>query len=204
MIKRSGILFIICAPSGTGKTTIVQRLLNEFPNLYFSISYTTRSLREGEVDGKDYYFITEEEFAEKIQSGFFAEYANVHGKYYGTSREYIFEVLKKGYDLIFDIDVQGAKQLSKAFSEGICVFLLPPSKSVLESRLENRGTESKERIAERINNAKKEIEEVHWFDFCIVNTVLEEAYEDVRSVYISSMVSCKVNAVVVRDIIDSW
>ena len=139
--SRSGVLLVICAPSGTGKTTLVQRLREEFPNFAYSISCTTRAPRGREVDGKDYHFLSVEEFLRRREAGYFAEWANVHGNYYGTPLAPVLETLKAGNDVLFDIDVQGAAQLRLTLPRGQYVFLFPPSMSELERRLRGRGTD---------------------------------------------------------------
>lgn len=133
--SRSGVLLVVCAPSGTGKTTLIQRLRDEFPNFAYSISCTTRAPRGHETDGEDYHFLSVEEFLRRREAGFFAEWANVHGNYYGTPLAPVLETLKAGQDVLFDIDVQGAAQLHLSLPRGQYVFLLPPSLSELERRL---------------------------------------------------------------------
>ena len=161
---RSGVLLVVCAPSGTGKTTLIQRLRDEFPNFAYSISCTTRAPRGHETDGKDYHFLSVEEFLRRREAGFFAEWANVHGNYYGTPLAPVLETLKAGQDVLFDIDVQGAAQLHLSLPRGQYVFLLPPSLSELERRLRGRGTDDEASIARRLSNAASEIRQAHWFD----------------------------------------
>ena len=170
---RSGVLLVVCAPSGTGKTTLIQRLRAEFPNFAYSISCTTRAPRGHEVDGKDYHFLSVEEFLRRREAGYFADWANVHGNYYGTPLAPVHETLKAGQDVLFDIDVQGAAQLHLSLPRGQYVFLLPPSLSELERRLRGRGTDSEDAIALRLTNARMEIGGCHWFDAWIVNDDLD-------------------------------
>ena len=186
--KRMGLPFIICAPSGTGKTTLIQKLCQEFP-FSFSISCTTRAPRVGEIDGKDYYFLTKEQFEEKKDNGDFAEWACVHDNYYGTPLKPLQEQLDAGHDLLFDIDVQGAAQLSLSLPNAQFIFIHPPSLQVLEERLVNRCTDTPETIAKRLKNAHAEINASHWFDAWIVNNDLNEAYDALRSFYISCTLS---------------
>ena len=155
--SRSGVLLVVCAPSGTGKTTLIRRLRDEFPNFAYSISCTTRAPRGHETDGKDYHFLSVEEFLRRRDAGFFAEWANVHGNYYGTPLAPVLETLKAGQDVLFDIDVQGAAQLHLSLPRGQYVFLLPPSLSELERRLRGRGTDDEASIARRLSNAASEI-----------------------------------------------
>ena len=183
---RFGVPLIICAPSGTGKTTLVQRLRQEFPNFAYSVSCTTRAPRGQEVDGKDYHFLSVEEFLRRRDAGAFAEWANVHGNYYGTPLGPVLDTLKAGRDLLFAIDVQGAAQLHLSLPRGVYVFLLPPSMSELERRLRGRGTDEEASIARRLANADAEIRQAHWFDAWIVNDDLDAAYDHLRAVYLAA------------------
>lgn len=184
--SRLGVLFVICAPSGTGKTTLIQRLREEFPRFTFSVSCTTRAPRGQEVDGKDYHFISQEEFLRRREAGYFAEWASVHGNFYGTPLAPVLETLKAGQDVLFDIDVQGAAQLHLSLPRGQYVFLLPPSLSELERRLRGRGTDDEASIARRLSNAASEIHAAHWFDAWIVNDNLDQAYDQLRAVYLAA------------------
>lgn len=185
-----GLVFVICAPSGTGKTTLAGRLLAEFPQLDFSVSCTTRPPRPGEVDGEDYFFISKQEFEAKRADNEFLEWAEVHGNYYGTLRKTVEEALSKGKDLLFDIDVQGAAQV-RLNLPGHCVFafIAPPSILALRHRLEARGSERPEIICRRIANAKAEVANAHWFDFLVVNDELELAYRELKSAYLAARLS---------------
>lgn len=183
--QRRGLPFVICAPSGAGKSTLVSRLTAEFP-LEFSISCTTRAPRGTERDGVEYYFLSREAFLERRARGCFAEWAEVHGHFYGTPLEPVRENLAAGRDMIFDIDVQGAAQLSLTLPEARLVFILPPSLKVLEERLRGRGTDSEDSIRLRLAGAKREIMESHWFHAVIVNDSLEEAYDELRAFYVAS------------------
>lgn len=185
-LKRSGVLLVLCAPSGTGKTTLVQRLRAEFPNFSYSISCTTRAPRAGEVDGTDYHFLSVDEFIQRRDRGFFAEWAAVHGNFYGTPLVPVMETLKSGKDVLFDIDVQGAAQLRLSLPHGRYVFLLPPSMSELERRLRSRGTDDEASITRRLANASTEIRQAHWFDAWIVNDDLDVAYDQLRASYVTA------------------
>lgn len=200
MLKRQGVPFILCAPSGAGKSTLVKKLCAEF-DLSFSISCTTRLPREGEIDGVHYHFITAEDFKEKIQANEFAEWAIVHGNYYGTPIKPVIEALNKGQDIIFDIDVQGAAQLSLSLPTARFVFIFPPSLEILKNRLELRGTDSIEVIEKRMKNAIGEIENSHWFDAWIVNDELEKAYDELRAFYLSSILSPKLCPQLIKDVL---
>lgn len=183
--NRLGLLLVVSAPSGTGKSTLIRRLCKEFPRLAFSVSYTTRSPRAGEVDGREYHFVSQEEFSRLQEQGLLAEWAEVHGQRYGTPRTAVLELLSKGRDVLFDIDVQGARQLREAFEQGVFVFLLPPSRQVLEQRLKGRGSETPESLARRLGNAKMEIVTADFFEYQVVNDQLEQAYQELRAVYLA-------------------
>lgn len=173
-----GTLFVISAPSGTGKTTLCRRLLNERPNMRFSVSYTTRGPRPGEADGVDYSFVNVERFKVMIEQGEFAEWAEVHGNYYGTSIKRLDAMLSEGFDVLLDIDVQGARQIRNIYSDAVYVFILPPSKQALGERLSGRNSDHPEVVARRLAKAKMEINEYKLYDYVIINDVLERAYAE--------------------------
>lgn len=203
-VDRSGIILVLCAPSGTGKTTLTKRLLNEFSRFAFSISYTTRAPRKGEVDGKDYHFVSKETFYTLREEGYFAEWAEVHGNYYGTPKQETLDMLAAGKDVIFDIDVQGASQLHGSFKQGCYVFILPPSRAELEKRLNGRGTDNTTTIAKRIANAEKEMAQAHWFTAWIINDDLERAYDELRSVYLAATLSPACRPDLVEKLREGW
>ncbi len=180
--KLKGLLIVISAPSGTGKTTLVHMLLKEFPDLEFSVSYTTRPPRPGEVDGKDYHFVDRKTFERMIEEGDFLEWAEVYGNLYGTSRTQVLRALNEGRDVILDIDTQGALQVKKNFPEAVLIFILPPSLKELERRLRSRGTDDEETIERRLKIAREEIRRAPLYDYIVVNDVLEVAYENLRSI----------------------
>lgn len=194
-----GIALVICAPSGAGKTTLVNRLIAEFP-LEFSISCTTRAPRGEEKDGVDYIFLDRETFLQRRERGFFAEWAEVHGNFYGTPLEPVRERLKQGKDMLFDIDVQGAAQLSLTLPEARFAFILPPSMAELERRLRGRGTDSDEAIAVRLANARAEIMNSHWFDAMIVNDDIDKAYDQLRAFYLASTLQPSARPFLARNI----
>ncbi len=181
---RRGLPIVICAPSGAGKSTLIGRLTAEFP-LEFSVSCTTRAPRAGERDGKDYWFVSREEFLRRRSDGFFAEWAEVHGNFYGTPLKPVQDRLASGADMLFDIDVQGAAQLALTLPEAKFLFILPPSLDVLARRLRARGTDSEESIRTRLANARAEIAQSHWFDAIVVNDDLDLAYDHLRSFYVA-------------------
>lgn len=171
-----GKLFILSAPSGTGKTTLLKKVMADIKGLEFSISHTTRLPRNGEVDGKDYHFVTQEKFEKAITKGIFLEWAEVHGNFYGTSRELINEKQEAGTDVILDIDVQGAAILQeKNVEDAVFVFIAPPSLSELERRLRGRETEEEAVITTRMQNAKKEMNAVNEYDYVIINDEIKQA-----------------------------
>ena len=185
MSNRRGLMLVICAPSGTGKSTLTNRLREEFPRLAFSVSCTTRAPRDGETDGVDYHFLKREEFIARRDAGYFAEWAEVHGNFYGTPKQALTEMLEDGRDVLFDIDVQGAAQLRESMGEGCHVFLFPPSFKTLEDRLLGRGTDADEVVRRRLDNAPGEIRQAVNFDHWVVNDNLEQAYDELRAVYLA-------------------
>jgi guanylate kinase len=182
MLRRTGQLFVISAPSGVGKTTLVRSLLRELPELSFSVSSTTRHPRSGEVDGRDYHFMTREVFLAGIRARRFLEWAQVHGEYYGTDRQKLDDWLAAGSDVLMDIDVQGARQVRCIHPSAHNIFILPPSLTVLEQRLRARGTEPPEKVASRMTAARRELQDAPWYDFIVVNNVLEEAVVDLIAI----------------------
>jgi guanylate kinase len=181
---KRGLAFIVSAPAGTGKTTLVQMLTAEFPCVVANISYTTRQPRGDEVNGRDYHFLTVPEFEEKIPAGDFLEYVQFNGNYYGTSRRWIESQLDGGKHVVLVIDTQGAALLRKKFP-AVAIFVRPPSVIELKRRLEGRGTESIERIEERLELAEGELREVKYYDYVIINDNLEVAYGVFRSIFIA-------------------
>jgi len=188
----NGILFVISAPSGCGKTTILKRVIADLPGLVFSVSHTTRSPRPGEKDGRDYHFVSRDEFEaiRDAQPSGFLEWAAVHGSLYGTCREEVSRELAAGRDVILDIDVQGAIQVQERCAP-VSVFIAPPSFAELEQRLRNRGTESGRILALRLENAEKELEAMDGYDYLIINDRLEEAVESLRAVIIAERCRCR-------------
>ena len=188
-MPRKGIALVLSAPSGAGKSTLSGMLLKDFPEIVYSVSCTTRKPRPGEVDGRDYYFISEADFLRQREAGGFAEWAQVHGNYYGTPLAAVQEKLDQGTDVLFDIDVQGAAQLKLNLFNACFVFILPPSLDELERRLRLRGTENEESIQARLCNARDEIKEARWYNALVVNDKLDRAYTHLRSVYLAATLS---------------
>ena len=176
-------LFVISAPSGAGKTTLCSKLLAENPELVLSISCTTRPPRGQEVNGRDYLFLSPEEFQRQKDQDAFAEWALVHGNYYGTLKAVIDEALAAGKSVLFDIDVQGAESLRKSYPhECYTIFIAPPSLEELERRLRGRGTETEDAIARRLANARAELADLKRFDAVVTNDIFERAYSDLKSI----------------------
>lgn len=186
MNKARGTLFVVSAPSGAGKTTLCQRLMEERPGIEFSVSYTSRAPRAGEADGRDYNFVSRDEFMEMTARGEFAEWAEVHGNLYGTSASQLREALERGRDILLDIDVQGARQIRENFKEGVYVFVMPPSLEELRRRLEERRSDTPEVIGNRLRNAINEIREYSKYDYVIVNDVFEGALKGLEAIVISN------------------
>lgn len=176
---------MISAPSGVGKTTLCRRLLERISGVSFSVSYTTRNPRQGEFDGIDYHFVTQDRFEEMISVDAFLEWARVYSNFYGTSKSEVLSRLELGEDVLLDIDVQGARQVRRLFPEAILIFLLPPSWSVLEARLRDRGSENSSRLKLRMANAKSELEAVYEYNFAVINDDLSKATEDLKSIVIA-------------------
>ncbi len=179
-----GELFILSAPAGGGKTTIAQLLLKEIPNLYKITTCTTRKPRKGEVDGKDYYFLSTEEFEEKIKQGEFLEYAKVHGNYYGTPKSEVERLINEGKDVLLIIDVQGMMQIKGKIRPMTTIFLIPPSFDELINRMRKRG-DSEEEIKKRIETAKREIPLWKEYDYIVINDVLLEAKDNIKRIILA-------------------
>lgn len=177
-----GLILVVSGPSGTGKSTLCRRALGELDNLRFSISYTTRPPREGEVDGVDYFFVDTQTFLKMRDDNGFAEWAEVHGNFYGTSMEFITGETERGISLLLDIDTQGARQIKRSRQNSISIFFLPPSMDALRSRLEGRGTETQEQIERRLLHAHGEVRECTWYDYIIINDDFDVALTTFESV----------------------
>ena len=186
MQKKKGVLFVISGPSGVGKGTINKMLFDEFDGqVSFSVSATTRGPREGEVDGTHYFFICRQEFENRVANNEFLEHAEYAGNCYGTPRSYVLKLLDEGVSVILEIDLQGAIQVKERMPESVSIFILPPSFEELESRLRGRGTATPEKIEKRLAAAKYEMEMAYTYDYRIVNDNLEEAYQQLRSIFLN-------------------
>lgn len=185
---KRGVLFVFSGPSGVGKGTLKAKLFEEFADrIAYSVSVTTRGPREGEVDGKDYFFISRQEFERRVKNNEFLEHAEFAGNCYGTPRAYVEKLLDSGMNVVLEIDVQGALQVMKSMPECVSVFILPPSFEELEHRLRGRGTETEEKVRERLETAKRELPYAPQYDYQIVNGGdIEAAYQSLRDVFLKS------------------
>lgn len=177
-----GFLVIISAPSGAGKTTICRQLLKRNPDLIYSISVTTRKPRGKEKNGKSYFFITEEQFKERIEQDYFAEWAIVHGNYYGTPKNFVDEQINRGKLVICDIDVQGGEKIINVYPNAVKIFILPPGWDELESRLRSRRTDSEQVIQKRLNNAKKELKHISHYEYLVINDDLVSTVQKIEKI----------------------
>ena len=200
----AGNLFIVCAPSGAGKTTLVDALLARESNIRLSMSYTTRAPREGEKDGIDYHFVDRARFESMIASGDFLEHALVHGNHYGTSRKWIEREIAGDHDVLLEIDWQGAAQVRRLFPQLVGMFILPPSIAELRRRLQGRGKDSVETIERRIAGAREEISHVLEFEYIIVNDRFEQALEEILSVVRAARVSRTRQSIRLASLIDEF
>ncbi len=181
-MNKSGLLVVVSGPSGCGKGTVLKQLIENDEHVFYSVSATTRSPRVGEVDGVHYYFISKEQFEEKIASGGMLEYASYVGNYYGTPKQAVEEKCAAGYDVILEIEVQGAMQLREKCPNAVFVFIIPPSMEELEHRLVNRQTETQEVIQNRLNTARTELQFAPKYDYIVVNQTVEQAVSDIRAI----------------------
>lgn len=185
--QKKGVLFVFSGPSGVGKGTLNEKLFAEFgEQIAFSVSATTRAPREGEIDGKHYFFISRQEFENRIANNDFLEYAQFAGNCYGTPKPYVLSLLEQGKNVVLEIEVQGALQVMQRMEECVSIFILPPSFEELERRLRGRGTETEEKIQARLATARGELEHAPSYKYQIVNHELDTAYDELRSVYLKA------------------
>jgi guanylate kinase len=177
-----GILFVVSSPSGGGKGTLIRRVLNKVPNLSYSVSFTTRSPRNGELDGREYFFVTPEKFEQMVGANEFLEWAHVHGKLYGTARQQVVREISGGRDIILEVDVQGAASVRALMPDSVSIFILPPSFEVLKLRLQARGTDSPDELALRLRNAPSELKDYSAFEYLILNDDADRAAEQMTAI----------------------
>ena len=192
----TGQLFVLSGPSGVGKSSLRTGVRERFTELAYSISYTTRAPRQGESEGRDYHFVSLETFLAMKEEGAFVECAQVHGNYYGTSRAQLEKHLNDRRDLLLEIDVQGARQVKEHFPRACFIFVLPPDRETLKKRLSERGTEQGGEVEARLDNASRELGEASWYDYLIINDVLEEAVEALAAIVLSTR--CRRQAILPR------
>ena len=190
-MSEKGLFIVVSAPSGTGKSSICRRFLTACPEVKFSVSHTSREPRPDEINGKDYYFISRDEFQRRIDQNEFVEWIENYGQLYGTSLKALEEFSEKGKDLLLDIEPRGAKKIKQKFKKGIFVFVLPPSRAELLKRLEKRGHETDDAIKTRFAQAESELKEISWYDYIIFNEDLETAANQLMAIYVAE--KCKRN-----------
>ena len=183
---KKGKFVVVSGPSGVGKGTICNKLMNEL-NAWYSVSTTTREKREGEVDGVNYYFISKEEFRKRIDNNEFLEYNIYNGNYYGTSKKVVLEKMNEGINVFSEIDVNGAHNIKKIFPDALLIYIAPPSMEELKRRLIGRGTESEDTINERLKIAEKEMQELDFYDYVVVNDDLEKATKEVKNIILKGL-----------------
>ena len=177
-----GILFVVSSPSGGGKGTLIKRLLKQVPNLGYSVSFTTRAPRNGEVDGREYFFVTPAQFEAMVANNEFLEWAHVHGKQYGTARQQVIREINDGRDIVLEVDVQGAASVRSLLADSVSIFILPPSFEVLKQRLQARGTDSPEELDLRLRNAPGELKDYFAFQYVILNDDLDRATNQMSAI----------------------
>lgn len=186
IMKRKGILIVVSGFSGAGKGTLMKQLVHSYDNYALSVSMTTRNPRPGETEGKEYFFVSRQEFEQQIENGGLVEYASYCDHYYGTPREYVEKQLEKGKDVILEIEIQGALKIKKQFPTALLMFVMPPSAEELKKRLEGRGTETPEVIEKRLRRAAEEAEGIENYDFIVINDRLEECVEEMHKLILAA------------------
>ncbi|MBR4633030.1 MAG: guanylate kinase [Elusimicrobia bacterium] len=192
-MKKKGMIIIVSAPSGAGKTSICDALIKEDKNIVYSVSTTTRQPREGEKNGVEYYFVDDKKFKEMVKKNVFVEWAKVHNHFYGTSKKVLEQTINKGKDILLDIDVQGAVKIKKQYKNALMIFITTPTLKILKQRLIKRNKDSMEVIKTRIENAKKELTYMPKYDYLILNDKLDESIENAKSVICAERLSIKRN-----------
>ncbi len=199
-----GILFVVSSPSGGGKGTLIQRVLKKIPNLSYSVSFTTRTPRSGEVNGREYFFVSQEKFEQMAAGNEFLEWANVHGKLYGTSSKQVFEEISAGRDIILEVDVQGAASVRQLVPDSVSVFILPPSFEVLKQRLVARGTDSPEELELRLRNAPVELKDYSAFQYMILNDDLDQAADQLAAIVYAERARLVRQETEVRNVVEAF
>jgi guanylate kinase len=199
-----GTLFVVSSPSGGGKGTLIRHVLDVVENLNYSVSYTTRAPRQGEVDGREYFFINRETFDEMVGAREFLEWACVHGNYYGTSKKQIIEETAAGADIILEVDVQGAASVRQLLMDSVSIFILPPSYEVLRQRLIARGTDSPHELEVRLRNAPEELKQYSAFDYVIINDEINRAAAQLASIIYAERARCMRQEPLVREVIQKF
>ncbi len=200
-MENRGLLIVISGPSGAGKGTICKALLEKDPMIHVSVSATTRAPRRGEVDGENYYFLSLEEFKERLENDQFLEYAKVYDNYYGTPKENVMNQLQQGKDVLLEIDTEGALKVKEKFPEGVFIFILPPKIEDLKSRIVGRGTETEEDMEKRLNSAKEEIQKIHEYNYGVINDDVDRATRDVQSILMAEKLKTERNY---QDLIEKY
>jgi len=199
-----GVLYVVSSPSGGGKGTLIRRVLEVVPDLSYSVSYTTRAPRNGEVDGREYFFVNRQRFEEMINEGAFLEWANVHGNLYGTARRQVISETNAGVDIVLEVDVQGAASVRKLGLDSVSIFILPPSRETLRQRLIARGSDSAEELAVRLNNAPAELEQYESFDYVIFNDEIDRASAQLASIVSAERARRTRQEALIRNVIDNF
>ncbi|HEX5887918.1 MAG TPA: guanylate kinase [Pyrinomonadaceae bacterium] len=199
-----GTLFVVSSPSGGGKGTIIRHVLDEVPNLSYSVSFTTRTPRPGEVNGREYFFISRKVFDEMVAAGEFLEWACVHGNYYGTAKRQVADETAAGIDIVLEVDVQGAASVRQLLLDSVSIFILPPSYEVLKERLIARGTDTPEELAVRLRNAPDELRQYSAFDYVIINDEVDHAVAQLASIIYAERARCVRQENLVREVIEKF